>query len=847
MIKWVAVLTLTLLITSLLPFANNISSYSKVMILSASDINELISTVSSNGIDIKIIDRLSYVTDEGYNAVIAYVQSKHLDMLKSINTLKIIEDKPIRVYSTSTNFNIIGLPNVIDMKDSQGRALTGEGIKIALIDTGVDYTHNDLKGFGPDGKVIDGYDFLEKDNDPLDKDGHGTAVAGIIAADGNMRGIAPKAKLLAYKIASNGNYTSSLDIIRALDMAAKSGANIVNMSIGMDTINYEIDNAVNNLVRRGILVVVAAGNNGQNGMGSPATAKDAITVGALASNVSTVVTTLKVGNSKFEGIPMLGSVIKEGVIQGEIVFVKYAREKDVKDLDLKGKIALAERGGERVMVNGVESMERVYFSEKEKNVASRGAVALVVYNNEPGIFYGTLLHEDNDPDYRPSIPVIALSRDDGLRILDMINNSSNNIRAELRSEHNADTIAVFSSRGPVSPFYIKPNIVAPGVAISSTSLNNSYVTNNGTSFAAPHVSGAAALLMQKYPDLNAQEIASLLITTAKPVKDIYGDIYPFEVAGVGELAIDSALNADLIALPYNLTFYLNAGGNDSKSITLRALNNELKEPEVTVRWINDNEGNKDLLNNKVRVDTQFKRIDGVRGILVVNVSVDKSISVDNVNKYEAILSITHGKTTISVPMVLYINPLAINAISNGNGILTLSLTNGNSNMIDSNGKNGNVSSNGLDDNAIGKWKYASIKIIDPLSMRSRVVTLTPDNNHVNIPLNSGEYWIEATVTTSNNNRMSIFSTVYISNSTTINEQQQLPFKELLIVIGAISIAMVTVLIIGKKREERYMKEIIRNERLNITSSDEKASSMGLGIDDKDKITNSDEDNKTTDS
>jgi hypothetical protein len=247
------------------------------------------------------------------------------------------------------------------------------------------------------------------------------------------------------------------------------------------------------------------------------------------------------------------------------------------------------------------------------------------------------------------------------------------------------------------------------------------------------------------------------------------------------------------------------------------------------------------------VDTQFKRIDGVRGILAVNVSVDKSISVDNVNKYEAILSITHGKTTISVPMVLYINPLAINAISNGNGILTLSLTNGNSNMIDSNGKNGNVSSNGLDDNAIGKWKYASIKIIDPLSMRSRVVTLTPDNNHVKIPLNSGEYWIEATVTTSNNNRMSIFSTVYISNSTTINEQQQLPFKELLIVIGAISIAMVTVLIIGKKREERYMKEIIRNERLNITSSDEKASSMGLGIDDKDKITNSDEDNKTTDS
>ncbi len=789
-IKPVALPLLLIIVASTLPLATAIDGYHKVMIIPNSSIDELLKY------DIKVVERLRYVTDR--DAFIAYVQPRTLELLK--NKGIIIEDKPVRVYSSAASLDAIRL-QIADMKDRYGRPLDGEGIKIALIDTGIDYTHNDLKGF-PDGKVIGGYDFLEKDNDPMDKDGHGTAVAGIIAADGNMKGIAPKARLLAYKVTSNGNFTSSLDIIRALEMAARDGANIVNISIGMDTVNLEIDNAVNNLVRKGILVVVAAGNNGQNGMGSPATAKDAITVGAVASNVSTVVTTLKVGNAKFEGIPMLGSVIKEGIIEGEVVYVKYAREKDVKDLDLTGKIALAERGGERIIVNGVETMERVYFSEKERNVARKGAIALLVYNNEQGIFYGTLLHEGNDAEYKPSIPVIALARDDGLKILQMLNS---NVKAELRSEYSRDVIATFSSRGPVSPFYIKPNLVAPGVDINSTSLNNSYTTNNGTSFAAPHVSGAAALLMQKHPELNAQEIASLLITTAKPLKDIYGDIYPFEVAGIGELSIDSALNSDILAMPYNLAFYLYAGSNDSKSITIRALDGRLEEPKVTLMWINDNSN----INNdtsKIRIDTQFKRVDDTLGILTVNVSVD-DVVIDNVSKYEAILSIRHGNTTLSIPMLLYINPIVINTVSNGDGTLSLSLADGINTTATISSGNG----------SIGGWKHASIKIIDPLSMRNRVVTLTPDNNHANIPVRSGEYWIEATVTTSDSNKIYVFSTVYINNSARIvaSEQQLLPFQELVIIIGAISAGMVVVLIIGKRREERYMHEMIGNDSINL--------------------------------
>ena len=78
--------------------------------------------------------------------------------------------------------------------------IDGTGIKIAVIDTGVDFNHPDLFGWGPDGKIIGGYNFIQEDQLPMDNNGHGTKVAGVIAADGNLLGVAPKAKILAYKV-----------------------------------------------------------------------------------------------------------------------------------------------------------------------------------------------------------------------------------------------------------------------------------------------------------------------------------------------------------------------------------------------------------------------------------------------------------------------------------------------------------------------------------------------------------------------------------------------------------------------------------------------------------------------
>ena len=101
--------------------------------------------------------------------------------------------------------------------------IDGTGIKIAVIDTGVDFNHPDLFGWGPDGKVIGGYNFINEDEPPMDNNGHGTQVAGVIAADGQIKGIAPKAKILAYKVSEDGEGVSSDLIIKAIKKAIESG------------------------------------------------------------------------------------------------------------------------------------------------------------------------------------------------------------------------------------------------------------------------------------------------------------------------------------------------------------------------------------------------------------------------------------------------------------------------------------------------------------------------------------------------------------------------------------------------------------------------------------------------
>ena len=211
----------------------------------------------------------------------------------------------------------------------------GDGIVIAVIDTGIDYTHPDLSGFGPDGKIIGGYNFIHGGQPPIDTTGHGTQVAGVIAADGKVVGIAPKAKLLAYKVSEDGEGVSSELIVRAIGRAVDDGADIINISLGVNKTNTRIERAVNSALEQGVFVVAAAGNDGPNSssIGSPAINHGAITVGATYNNLeSSLVATLQVDDKQYTVIPMHRTSKLDEPIRAEIMSAGYARTADLEDL-----------------------------------------------------------------------------------------------------------------------------------------------------------------------------------------------------------------------------------------------------------------------------------------------------------------------------------------------------------------------------------------------------------------------------------------------------------------------------------------------------------------------------------
>lgn len=202
-----------------------------------------------------------------------YVKQIHLDKKYSAN-LK----GSIRLIGADSVWNVYG--NI------------GDSIRVAILDTGIDYLHPALgKGFGKGFKVIGGYDFVNKDNDPKDDNGHGTHVAGIVAANSDsIKGVAPGALLYAFKVLNsygNGGESKIIaGIERTVDPDNDGNSNdkvdIANMSLGgSGSPNDALSTAVNNAVKLGVVFCVSAGNNSYyNTIGSPGCAVRAITVGS---------------------------------------------------------------------------------------------------------------------------------------------------------------------------------------------------------------------------------------------------------------------------------------------------------------------------------------------------------------------------------------------------------------------------------------------------------------------------------------------------------------------------------------------------------------------------------------
>jgi subtilisin family serine protease len=230
-------------------------------------------------------------TFNGFALITTKAMAEQLKGFKSVQS--VIISKKVKAIDLTSN-EVINVPQTWSQF-----GVKGNGIRIGIIDTGIDYNHQDLGGgFGPSFKVIGGYDFFNNDSDPLDDHGHGTHVAGIAAGNGaNLQGVAPLAKLVAYKVLGSQGFGYDDMILAAIERttdpdqnpATDDALDVVNMSLGRYADENEpYSEAVNNAVESGVIFVVAAGNSFDYfTVGTPGVAERAITVGAIDNSKAT--------------------------------------------------------------------------------------------------------------------------------------------------------------------------------------------------------------------------------------------------------------------------------------------------------------------------------------------------------------------------------------------------------------------------------------------------------------------------------------------------------------------------------------------------------------------------------
>ncbi|MFT3943160.1 MAG: S8 family serine peptidase [Ancrocorticia sp.] len=445
-------------------------------------------------------------------------------------------------------------PNMHSARDITGVSLvqnefglTGEGVRIGVIDTGIDIDSTVFGGTGvpgttpfPNSKVVAGYDLVGDDyNDdpshpnynpvrepdalPDDCGGHGTHVAGIAAGhdtNSDFVGVATEATLGAYRVFGCEGAGATDVILEAMELAAKDGMDVINMSLGSDFEawpNYPDAVAADNLVAAGIHVVAAQGNSGRQGLfsgGSPASGRDVIAVGSV-DNIKVNQLAFRVGDALVGYAEASdGAGVPES---GELEFAVYPEGQKLGGVDLPGEPFT----GKAVLVSRGESS----FYTKAAAAQGDGAAAVIIYNNQPGIISPTV---EGDP--KIEIPVVVISQEEGASLDSLVSASSTPITMEWTSEttasvdDNGGRISEFSSWGVTGELDIKPEVLAPGGNIYSAYPADSisgdgsgFATISGTSMATPHVAGVVALLLQANPGLDPAGVRAVLMNTATPV------------------------------------------------------------------------------------------------------------------------------------------------------------------------------------------------------------------------------------------------------------------------------------------------------------------------------------------
>ena len=498
----------------------NAAELETVIIEVEGDVSEHEEYIKSYHPFITIIDTYSTIFNglalEGKPENLAKMES--LDFIKAVHGVNLYQ--PLPASSLLEPKNNVNLPKEADPLT----AYTGKNSKVAVIDTGIDYTHPDLKE-----NYIKGYDVFDLDDDPMETQAeegiptsHGTHVAGIIAANGKLKGVAENAEIYAYRALGPGGYGSSVHVLAALEQAVLDDVDMINLSLG-NSVNgpdYPTSTAVNKAVEFGIPVVIANGNSGPATwtVGAPATAENALSVGAATE--PTEVPYLYHSSEK-KHIPILEM---QGAPSWDLSTDYMLINADEPNPDLNGNLAIYKRG-------------ITPFHEFAMQAQARGAVGVLIYNNETGPLHGMIEQKD----WGVTIPVAGISKEAGEWLIQHSGEYIETVYKEIDT-----TIADFSSRGPVTVnWQIKPDILAPGTNILST-VPGGHEALSGTSMAAPYVTGAIALMKEAHPDWKAEKIYNALKTTASPLTDENQKLLAPNIQGHGLIQPAAAIDTPFI-------------------------------------------------------------------------------------------------------------------------------------------------------------------------------------------------------------------------------------------------------------------------------------------------------------
>ncbi|WP_430487167.1 S8 family serine peptidase [Lactobacillus delbrueckii subsp. bulgaricus] len=518
-----------------------------------------------------------------------------IDKVKDLPQVKNVT--PVKVYHP-TDESADQMAQVQDVWQEQ--KLKGEGMVISIIDTGIDSSHQDLKldsgvstalsksevesdksklGHGKyyTEKVPYGYNYADKNDQIVDNgcgEMHGQHVAGIAGANGQVKGVAPDAQLLAMKVFSNNAKNSGAyddDIISAIEDSVKLGADVINMSLG--SVSSDVDpsdpqqQAVAKASEAGVINVISAGNSGVAGstadgnpvnntgtselstVGTPGVTPDALTV-ASAENSKVTTDTVKdelggvtfSSNSELKGAAQVTTQLESNysVLTKKLKLVDmglggaddYTAEKKA---EVKGQLAVVERGS-------------YTFSEKVANAKAAGAAGIVIYNNNDD---GLLSMSLDDKTF----PTLGMSKADG-EVLAKAAKEGKSIKLKfgtaLIDNSSAGKMSDFTSWGPTPELDFKPEITAPGGKIYSLANDNKYQQMSGTSMASPFVAGSEALILQGIKkqglNLSGEELVQFAknsaMNTSHPVYDTEHtkEIISPRRQGSGEINVKDAIN-----------------------------------------------------------------------------------------------------------------------------------------------------------------------------------------------------------------------------------------------------------------------------------------------------------------